>query len=62
MMHVILISCAMTYESNRSRESAVFDPLDPHHPSHGGVAYETTNALITQQGSSSSSGAKNAKF
>lgn len=49
MMHVVMITASMTYESNRSRESAIFDPLDPHHPSDShGQREETINAIRVQ--------------
>ena len=44
-----MITASMTYESNRSRESAIFDPLDPHHPSDShGQREETINAIRVQ--------------
>jgi hypothetical protein len=49
MMHIVMITASMTYEKNRTRESAIFDPLDPHHPSESqGQREETINAIRVQ--------------
>ena len=32
-MNTVMVLSNMTYQKNDHRQSAIFDPLDPHHPS-----------------------------
>lgn len=43
-MHVIMLTAGFTYQANFGRESAIFDPLDPHHPSTA-LLDDTNNVL-----------------
>jgi hypothetical protein len=44
-----MILSSMTYQKNDGRQSAIFDPLDPHHPTQGEALSTTVNAIRQQK-------------